>query len=188
MKYYKNGNSVIATIGTLNLLELTEDEYNAEIKSANERQEVQAKIYERTRPKTFDEGMTELAKTLLSEKLDGNEDKTLAIACMAFFEPWIPNVYHVGDVRTDSATGYPYECILAHDSTTNPDWNISVRTLWKPYHSTKKEYALPWEQPTGAHDLYKTGEFMIWTDYEIYKCLADTNFSPTDYAGAWEKQ
>ena len=53
-------------------------------------------------------------------------------------------------------------------------------------NSRKKEYALPWETPTGAHDIYKTGEYMIWTDHNVYKCLSDTNFSPADYPAAWE--
>lgn len=35
---------------------------------------------------------------------------------------------------------------------------------------------------TGAHDMYKAGEYMIWTDGIIKKCLRDTNFSPTEYA------
>lgn len=31
---------------------------------------------------------------------------------------------------------------------------------------------------------------MIYTDKNIYiyKCIQDTNFSPTDYPQAWEKQ
>ena len=40
--------------------------------------------------------------------------------------------------------------------------------------------------PTGAHDMYKTGEYMIWTDGNTYKCIQDTNFSPEEYAQAWE--
>jgi len=35
MKYYKNGNSVIATIGTLDLPEITAEEYNAEMEKVN---------------------------------------------------------------------------------------------------------------------------------------------------------
>ena len=143
------------------------------------------KIAELTRPRTIEEGMLELNKSILIDKLSETEDKTLAISCMAFFEPWTKGVYEVGDIRTNPTTGYPYECILAHDSTNNPDWDITVRTLWKPYHSRKKEYALPYEPPTGAHDMYKQGEYMIY-DGEIYLCKIDTNYNPTEYAGAWE--
>ena len=38
---------------------------------------------------------------------------------------------------------------------------------------------------TGAHDMYKQGEYMIWTDGAVYCCKSDTIFSPGDYAQAW---
>lgn len=163
------------------MVEMTDEEVlelEAELKESN--------YHEQTRPRTIDEGVLELNRAILAEKLADTEDKTLAIACMAFFEPWAPGAYSVGDIRTNPATGYPRECILAHDSTVNTDWTITVPTLWKPYHSRKKEYALPWEVPTGAHDIYKAGEYMIWTDYSVYRCKADTNFSPADCPDAWE--
>lgn len=123
-------------------------------------------------------------RKLIQEYAEKSEDKTLVIATSLYFEEWKPNSYNVGDVRT--SYGKPYECILAHDSANNPTWDISVRTLWKPYHSRKKEFALPFEAPTGAHDMYKAGEYMIWTDGNVYCCLSDTNYSPTDYAQAWQ--
>lgn len=124
-------------------------------------------------------------RKLIKKYAEKSDDKTLVIATSFYFEEWKPNSYNVGDVRTSN--GKPYECILAHDSTLNPTWDISVRTLWKPYHSRKKEYALPYEQPTGAHDMYLNGEYMIWTDGEIYLCKLDTNFNPSEYSQAWEK-
>lgn len=162
-------------------IELTPEEI-----SAMEAEQRQYEIHELTRPRTMEEGLLELNRSILAEKLAGTEDKTLAIACMAFFEPWTPGKYAVGDMRTDPATGYPRECMTAHDSTVNTDWTIKTASIWKPYHSRKKEYALPWEAPTGAHDIYKAGEYMIWTDYKVYRCKMDTNFSPVDYPGAWE--
>lgn len=175
MKIYRNINGILE--------KMTEEEI-AEIQIKVKEQKYQ----ERIRPRTIEEGMLELQKTLLEQQLKDNDDKTLAIACMAFFEPWTPGQYEVGDIRTNPTTGYPRECITAHDSTVNTDWTIDVGTIWKAYHSRKKEYALPWEQPTGSHDMYKTGEYMIWTDKEIYKCLSDTVYSPEEYAQAWEKQ
>ena len=71
--------------------------------------------------------------------------------------------------------------------TGNTDWTIKVRTVWKPYHSRSPEWALPWEQPTGAHDMYKAGEYMVWTDGLVYECKEDTNFSPVDNPSAWGK-
>ena len=172
MKKYVNGKYI----------ELTPEEVAAMEAEARE-----YKHHEQIRPRTMDEGMLELNRAILADKLAETEDKTLAIACMAFFEPWTPGKYSAGDIRTNPATGYPRECILAHDSTVNADWTITTATIWKPYHSRKKEYALPWETPTGAHDMYKAGEYMVWTDYSIYKCLTDTNFSPVDYPAGWEE-
>lgn len=141
---------------------------------------------ERRRPRTYEEGISALAGALISERLSQSEDKTLGIQCMALFPVWTPGNYIAGDVRTDPDTGCPCECITAHNSAVNTDWTISVRTLWKPWHSRAAEYALPWEQPTGAHDMYHAGEYMIWTDDSVYKCIQDTAYSPEEYSQAWE--
>jgi len=173
MKKYVNGQYI----------ELTPEEIAQAQAEAKE-----GEYQQRIRPRTMEEGILELNRSILADKLAQTEDKTLAIACMAFFESWKPGAYAVGDIRTDPETGYPRECMTAHDSTVNPDWTIQTASLWKPYHSRKKEYALPWEQPTGAHDIYKAGEYMIWTDFGIYRCLADTGFSPTEQCDAWHQE
>lgn len=116
-----------------------------------------------------------------------SDDKTLGIQCMALFPVYEQNKQHtVGEVALHPDTGYPYECMTAYDGAVQQDWTIDNRTLWKPWHSRKAEYALPWEQPTGAHDMYKAGEYMIWTDGTVKKCIQDTNFSPDDWPQAWE--
>lgn len=116
-----------------------------------------------------------------------SEDKTLGIQCMALFPTYVQNKQHnAGEVATHPENGYPYECMTAYDGTVQQDWTIENRTLWKPWHSRKKEYALPWEAPTGAHDMYLSGEYMIWEDGIVKKCVQDTSFSPTEYAQAWE--
>ena len=98
---------------------------------------------------------------------------------------WTSGNYVVGDVRIYD--GIPYKCIQAHNSIGNETWNPSVASLWMQYHGTSIETARPWIAPTGAHDIYLAGEYMIWTDGSTYKCLSNTNFSPADYASAWEK-
>lgn len=116
-----------------------------------------------------------------------SEDKTLGIQCMALFPAYVQDKQHeVGEVATSPETGYPYECMTDYDGSVQQDWTIDTPSVWKPWHSRKKEYALPWEQPTGEHDMYKAGEYMIWTDGIVKHCLQDTNFSPEEYADAWE--
>ena len=98
---------------------------------------------------------------------------------------WLPGVYEVGDVR--EYNGIPYRCIQAHDSTDNANWTPeNTQALWMQYHGTTPETARPWVQPLGSEDRYKMGEYMIWTDGQMYKCLQDTAFSPADQPQAWE--
>lgn len=132
------------------------------------------------------ESVIRYARTKLMAEISEMDDKTEGIACKGLFPVYEQNrQYEVGDVRLHPATGNPKECILAYDGSVQQDWTIDTATLWKPWHSRKPEYALPWEAPTGAHDMYKTGEYMIWTDGSVYECKQDTNFSPTEYAQAW---
>lgn len=99
---------------------------------------------------------------------------------------WIPASYSINDVV--KYNDIPYKCVQAHDSTNNSEWTpSSTPALWMEYHGTSKETARNWIAPTGAHDMYKKGEWMIWTDGSLYECLSDTTYSPVDYAAAWQK-
>ena len=100
---------------------------------------------------------------------------------------WQPGVFAAGDVR--QRLGAPYKCVQAHDSTANPGWTPEATpALWMQYHGTTPESARPWIAPTGEHDMYKAGEYMIWTDGRLKKAKMDTAYSPTDYPQAWEDQ
>lgn len=106
------------------------------------------------------------------------------IRCRALAEEWAPGAFAVGDVRTED--GVPYRCCQEHDSTGNSNWNPSqVPALWAPYHGTTPETALSWIAPTGAHDLYKAGECMVWTDGIVMRAKRDTNFSPEESPSDW---
>lgn len=109
---------------------------------------------------------------------------------MVAIRPWAPSKFKAetaeepADVRMYE--GIPYKCVLTHDSTGNDTWNpAATPALWMQYHGTSKATARPWLQPTGAHDMYKAGEWMIWTDGLAYPCLSDTTYSPADYPQAW---
>lgn len=132
------------------------------------------------------EALVRYAQSNLTKESAAADDKTLAISCAALFRDWAPGAYKTGDIRKDPATGCPKECMTDHDSTVNTDWTIDVGTIWKAYHSQSKGYALPFEAPTGSHDIYRSGEYMIYTDDKVYKCLEDTSYSPADHPQAWE--
>lgn len=129
--------------------------------------------------KTSMELIPEVAQTL--------DDKTIGIAFADLFPVYEQNKQHeAGEVATHPETGYPYECMTAYDGAIQQDWTIDNRTLWKPWHSRKKEYALPWEAPTGAHDMYKAGEYMVWTDGTVRRCEADTDRGPDVLPDNWK--
>lgn len=133
------------------------------------------------------ESVIRYARTKLLTEVMESEDKTEGIACRGLFPVYVQEKYHaVGEVARHPETGSPKECMIAYDGTVQPDWTIDTPTLWKPWHSRKPEYALPYEAPTGAHDMYKAGEYMIWEDGTTQHCKQDTNFSPAEYPQAWE--
>lgn len=97
---------------------------------------------------------------------------------------WGEGSYKVGDVV--QLDDIPYKCIQAHDSTGNASWAPDLApALWMQYHGTTKENARKWVAPLGSEDIYKAGEWMIFTDGNYYKCLTNTNYSPTELASAW---
>lgn len=66
IKYYRNGKNVIATLGTLELEEITKSEYEAEIASVNRNLEIAAEVYERTRPLTE----SEVSRMLITQQIN----------------------------------------------------------------------------------------------------------------------
>ena len=113
-----------------------------------------------------------------------NQPADMVIDSSDFILPWKEGKYLIGDVRMWE--GLPKRCCQAHDSTENSTWIPSVASLWAPFHATRQENALPWAAPTGAHDMYKANEYMVFTDARTYCCLQDTAYSPSEYAQGWE--
>lgn len=129
------------------------------------------------------------ARQARTQAKDGTANEV--IDYVPLLEPWeagtseSPINYSVGDVRTYN--GQPWKCVQAHDHHGEPGWEPGVAaSLWANYHATDAAHALPWVQPTGAHDMYKSGEYMVWTDGKTYQCVSDTAYSPEEYAQAWE--
>ena len=103
------------------------------------------------------------------------------------YPSWMPGKYEVGNMR--NAGDQTWECYQNHDNAVYPDikpGSPAWFTFWRPLHGKSPETARPFVPVQGAHDMYRAGEYMIWTDGMIYRCKQDTNFSPADYPQAWE--
>ena len=102
------------------------------------------------------------------------------------YPKWAAGSHAVGDIYT--ANGQVWEYFQAYDNAVYPDITpdgTAWRTFHRPLHATKPETAQPFVAPTGAHDMYKAGEYMT-QEGTLYRCLQDTAFSPAQYAAAWE--
>lgn len=114
------------------------------------------------------------------------------IVVQALYDVWKDGKYKVGDIRRAFVTDIgeqPWKCRQDHDTSVYPDITPSGsawRTFWIPFHGTTPETALPWVDPTMAEDMYKSGEYMIWTDGKIYHCTRDTSYGPQEDPDAWE--
>lgn len=123
-------------------------------------------------------------QSLIGENIDTDDKR---IRASGLYEDWKEGSYVVGDIR--NAGGQTWECFQAHDTAANPDIvpdNAAWFTFWRPLHGMSPETARPFVPVQGAHDMYRTGECMVYTDGKTYKCLRDTSFSPEEDPQAWE--
>lgn len=127
--------------------------------------------------------MARQARTLAEEEATPTND---VIDLCPLLRAWKPGNHEVGEIV--AYEGAPYRCAQAHDSTGNTGWTPDrTPALWSPYHATDEAHALPWQAPTGAQDVYKQGEWMIWTDGLAYRCTAEsTVWGPDVRPEDWE--
>ena len=129
------------------------------------------------------------ARMMLPTTVMSNDD---VITVAALYAEWTEGAYQVGDIRLAWYGGahQPWKCRQEHDTATYPDITpdgTAWRTFWIPFHGTSPETAQDWIAPSGAHDQYEPGEYMIWNG-QTYKCLSATVYTPEEYAQAWEVQ
>lgn len=102
---------------------------------------------------------------------------------------WVKGRHTVDEVYRTSEDAI-WKCRQEYDNDIYPDIvpeNETWFTFNIPFHGTTPETALPFILPKEAESRYKNGEYMIWTDRDIYKCIRDTAYGPQDDSSAWEK-
>lgn len=131
------------------------------------------------------QSMEAVSRMMFSQLSLKDDDTRLQVS--GLYPSWTPGKYEVGDIR--NAGDQTWECYQNHDNAVYPDikpGSPAWFTFWRPLHGKSPETARPFVPVQGAHDMYRAGEYMIWTDGTIQKCKQDTNFSPADYPQAWE--
>lgn len=123
--------------------------------------------------------------TLAGEAVD-TDDKRLRAS--GLYPDWKEGAHPEGDIY--NADGQTWECYQGYDNAEHPDirpGEAAWYTFNRPLHGTTPETARPFVPVQGAHDIYRAGEYMIWTDGTIRRCKSDTNYSPEEYPQAWEE-
>ena len=119
--------------------------------------------------------------------MKGEKPKTAdeIIMCSALYDEWEPGKHVVGDIF--SVDGDIWECFQNYDNAVYPDiapGGSAWFTFNKPYHGTSRETARNFVHPTGAHDMYKAGEWAVQGG-KFTECLSDTSYSLEEYPSAW---
>ena len=120
--------------------------------------------------------------------MKGEKPKTAdeIIMCSALYDEWKPGKHVAGDIF--SVDGDIWECFQNYDNAVNPDivpGNAAWFTFNRPYHGTSRETAREFIHPTGAHDMYKAGEWAV-QDGKYTKANQDTAYSLAEYPQAWD--
>ena len=119
--------------------------------------------------------------------MKGEKPKTAdeIIMCSALYDEWMPGKHVAGDIF--SVGGDIWECFQNYDNAVYPDivpGNAAWFAFNKPYHGTSRETARNFVHPTGAHDMYKAGEWAVQGG-KFTECLSDTSYSLEEYPSAW---
>ena len=119
--------------------------------------------------------------------MKGEKPKTAdeIIMCSALYDEWKPGKHVTGDIF--SVDGDIWECFQNYDNAVYPDivpGNAAWFTFNRPYHGTSRETARNFVHPTGAHDIYKKGEWAVQGG-KFTECLSDTSYSLEEYSAAW---
>lgn len=123
-------------------------------------------------------------KLLMSEKKPETADEI--IKCSALWDEWQEGKHVAGDVFC--VGGEPWECFQNYDNAVYPDikpGNSAWYTFNRPFHGTSRETARNFVHPTGAHDIYKKGEWAV-QDGKFTKANQDTAYSLAEYPQAWD--
>ena len=138
----------------------------------------------------FEKAIERLKSMLYLSKENANiltdDEKRLNVSVL--YPDWAEGKHEVGEIY--NADEQTWECFQAYDNAIYPDINPD-NSAWftfnRPLHGKSPETARPFVKPMGAHDMYHVGEYMIWTDGEIYKYVLNTVYTPDEYGQAWEK-
>ena len=167
MKYYKNGNKLISTIGTLDMPEITVEEYETEMTAVNKRMEVQTEIAEAHRPFTESEVTALLIKQHINTL---TVDDNTALRMLEFYPEWAAGQAYTAGYKVQHG-GKLWRCVQAHASQTGwePENTPALWTEISETHAGTLDDPIPYS----GNMALESGKYYI-QDYVIYLCNRGT--------------
>ena len=167
MNYYKNGNQIIATVGTLNLPKITADEYQAKFAVTDRRIQAQSRIEEARRPLTE----SEVSRLLIAQQINTlTVDDQTALRMVEFYPSWASDTAYPAVYKVQYG-GKLWRCRQAH--TSQEGWEPeNVPALWEELcetHDGSRYDPIPYE---GSMALV-SGKYYS-QDGVTYLCNRDT--------------
>lgn len=134
-----------------------------------------------------------LSRQQLANKAIETDDEKIRVS--GLYDDWAAGDHKAGEIYNAAVNGklQTWECYQDYDNAEYPDV-VPGSSAWftfnRPLHGKTRETARPFVHPTHAEDIYRYGEWMIWTDGMYYECVADpgTDFSPEEYPAGWRKE
>lgn len=122
----------------------------------------------------------------------GTVDGTRVVSCMSLLPSYTPagpdGDYNHTLNESCVSEGQPWRCCQGYNAQSNPDITPGKSPAhWVQYHTTDPARALPFVQPTGAHDTYQTNECMVLDDVTWRSTMDNNAHSPTEYPQGWER-
>ena len=167
MKYYRDGNVIIATMGNLDAEELTAAEYAAALEAGNKRSAIQATLYERTRPLTE----SEVSRMLIAQQINTlSVDDNTALRMLEFYPEWASDTDYTAGYKVQRS-GRLWRCLQAH--TSQAGWEPeNAASLWTEIcesHSGTLEDPIPYS----GNMALESGKYYS-QDGKVYRCTRDT--------------
>ena len=187
MRYYKSVNGIVATVGNLDLPEITAEEYEAEMAAVNARLEAYAPIAEATRALTLEEVQTLILRQTVNTLSIDNQ----TAGRMADYFPTMSEVSSAGALipaktrirdEHDASVLWRNNVDVWNTETNSP---ANAPTLWDriAYHDGIR--IIPDEIP--ATLAWMNGE-LGWRDGHVYKSGMDGNvYLPGTVGAPWEQ-
>lgn len=171
MRYYKNGDNLIRTIGKLDLPEITQEEYETEMAAVNKRMEVQSAIAEAHKPFTE----SEVLSLLIPQQINTlSVDDNTALRMKDFY-PAFESV-----IGQTVKQGFKFTYADKLWKTAQPE--MTIQEHYTPGVGTESLYSEVCETHSGTVDdpipysgnmELKAGLYYM-QNWEIYLCTRDS--------------